>query len=381
MGSGYEYKGSTNTPISLRKRSLSITEPINDITTKHLLADPGNHPPEEHFKPRMSKFRYKIREILYPFVVNELPVLNHFQKTFRCKFLDEYFVNTANLGSHTFYVLCLPIPRWIGLSRYSRDLVFILGYSIYASGYCKDLWCLPRPKSPPIIRITHSEYTTKEYGAPSSHTANATGVTLFLLYLTFVVYYDETNFATKILVSILILLYYFTLTVGRIYTGMHGLLDIESGAIIGTPVDVCPCFEDSVAFIGVIGGLDFGDWLYPHIFKSANYELPYSYGNNIKITLLRVAVGVTLVVLWKSVLSKKVVYSILKLFMKDDRKPKPKTSAASKEYQRKVLNCQEVKPFKPFPKIEIIGRYFIYAGIAVATNIVTPLAFKWLGIY
>ncbi|SSD62213.1 related to Dihydrosphingosine 1-phosphate phosphatase LCB3 [Saccharomycodes ludwigii] len=343
MGSGYEYKGSTNTPISLRKRSLSITEPINDITTKHLLADPGNHPPEEHFKPRMSKFRYKIREILYPFVVNELPVLNHFQKTFRCKFLDEYFVNTANLGSHTFYVLCLPIPRWIGLSRYSRDLVFILGYSIYASGYCKDLWCLPRPKSPPIIRITHSEYTTKEYGAPSSHTANATGVTLFLLYLTFVVYYDETNFATKILVSILILLYYFTLTVGRIYTGMHGLLDIESGAIIGTvcflirlllrdyvdnyllnkwwfplvsclfgftllfthvePVDVCPCFEDSVAFIGVIGGLDFGDWLYPHIFKSANYELPYSYGNNIKITLLRVAVGVTLVVLWKSVLT------------------------------------------------------------------------------
>ena len=262
--------------------------------------------------------RFRMRDWLLQYTENQSEGLYKAQSRFRSTTLDKYFAYTSLMGSHMFYVIMVPMPRWLGCSDACRDLVYILGYSIYVSGFLKDYWCLPRPKSPPLTRISLSGYTTKEYGAPSSHTANATGVTLLLLW--YIYEYQNASPAWKCLAVMGALFYYFTLTLGRIYCGMHGILDIVSGAVIGAvcfivrwalltytntdaasmqewgcwfplmsvslglfllfnhakPVDHCPCFEDSVAFVGVISGLETSDWLSWKIWGASNYKVAYS---------------------------------------------------------------------------------------------------------
>lgn len=398
---------------------------------KHQYADPGNHA-ADHYKPHMSYVRFKIREFLVPFVVEETPVLFRFQQFCRTKFLDEYFIHTANLGSHTFYVLCLPMSRWLCFSKTARDLVFLLGYSIYASGYVKDFCCLPRPRSPPLQRITHSPYTTKEYGAPSSHTANATAVTLFMIYYIFYEVKGEMTWTQSIGAMLLLFLYYSTLTVGRVYSGMHGLFDIESGIVIGAavfvvrlwvrdymetlllhwwypvcnialglfllfahinPVDECPCFKDSVAFVGVVGGLEFADWLYPYVFQTANYELNFPDANS-GLThlsvwtrlLIRVFIGVACVVLWKegiaAMLASKLglggTVNVEKTENRENKINKQNSIKKTTEVQKHDL---EIPLHRGVSASYILWKYFVYAMISFVSVIVAPMVFKLCGVY
>ncbi|GMF02070.1 unnamed protein product [Ambrosiozyma monospora] len=130
----------------------------------------------DFYKRRLSPLRFKIRSMLRPLVEKESPFLANIQEKVRGPYLDLFFMYTANLGSHTFYVLLLPAPAWFGYLSVLRDLVLVLGLGIYFTGWVKDYLCLPRPKSPPLHRLTLSSYTAEEYGCPSSHTANATSV-------------------------------------------------------------------------------------------------------------------------------------------------------------------------------------------------------------
>ena len=188
----------------------------------------------------------------------------------------------------------LPPPIWFGGSYLTRDLVYVLGLGIYLTGFLKDFFCLPRPRSPPLHRITMSSYTTQEYGFPSSHLANATGVSLLLLIK--ILSLENVSNTTYYSLIVGLLLYYISLIFGRLYCGMHGFLDIIIGGLVGLfvflfrhyfglqwdkllfdnglglvastviiiavfvllihfhsePVDDCPCFDDSVAFVGVL---------------------------------------------------------------------------------------------------------------------------------
>ena len=315
------------------------------------------------------------------------------------------------MGSHTFYVIFLPMPVWFGYFEQTRDLVYILGYSIYLSGFLKDYWCLPRPKSPTVKRSTLSEYTAKEYGAPSSHSANAMGASMYFIYCIWVC--SNLNLFLKTFYTGLAMVYYMTLVIGRIYCGMHGLLDIISGSICGVvcfstrmwlryifkdfhsgeyfafpfismavgllllykhvrPVDECPCFVDSVAFIGVISGYEVGDW----IIQRSGMDLDCTKFSQIgKVILLRPFIAVPFIIIWKELLSKKFVYTILirVLRLKDDR------SAVIKK-RKELTNGHECAPYIGEPKIEIVGRFLIYSGISMITIIVAPLAFRLIGI-
>jgi len=44
----------------------------------------------------------------------ETPYLAYLQAMFRTPALDSYFAITANLGTHTFFVLGLPVLFWCG---------------------------------------------------------------------------------------------------------------------------------------------------------------------------------------------------------------------------------------------------------------------------
>lgn len=326
--------------------------------------DAGNKP-NNHYKERLSPLRFKLRQMCLPIVRTETEMLASLQRRVRHPALDFYFAWTANLASHTFYVLMLPLPIWFGASTMARDLVFVLGMGIYVTGFCKDFLCLPRPRSPPLHRITMLTYTTQEYGWPSSHSANATAVTLVLAakFLELRSSYSTSQF---VVLMALLAVYYISLIVGRLYCGMHGFFDIFSGSAIGLsmflfrhyfghsydewllystrnsswagifatvwliilghlylihiypePVDDCPCFDDSVAFVGVLIGLDLAHYtcVLTNVFTSTNIfhdalMVPYTPEKGLFVSLARVVVGVVLVVIWKSIL-KPVLFTVL----------------------------------------------------------------------
>lgn len=299
----------------------------------------------DHYKSRMSPWRYKMRSAMLPLIRWETPYLAQIQKMTRNIWLDVYFAMSANLGTHTFYVIMLPVLFWFGQADMARGLVFVLAYGVYVSGVIKDLLCLPRPLSPPLHRITMSGSAALEYGFPSTHTTNAVSVTLLFLQKLYECKNDLSTVSFQVLQG-LCLLYGASIICGRIYCGMHGFLDVISGFILGAvlwwirfefgglmdatttaeapyallaiplglllvrvhpePVDSCPCFDDGVAFMGVIMGQDVGIWLFGKTQYSSSLPLRGAIAYNFEDigiirSFLRVVVGIMLVLVWRAV--------------------------------------------------------------------------------
>jgi hypothetical protein len=226
-------------------------------------------------------------------------------------------------------------------------MVHLLAAGVFFSGFLKDLMCLPRPLSPPLYRITMSTSASLEYGFPSTHSTNAVSV----------VYYGISMLnspdsalspTTKIALQTALFLYTLSIVVGRLYCGMHGFLDVIAGSILGAllgflhcsygdafdaylfggtaknvllitvviltlvrvhpePADSCPCFDDSVAFAGVLIGVEFGQW---HFAKTA-YALPAPLAGTIPFvfpsvgvvkSVVRIVLGVVLIFAWRGVM-------------------------------------------------------------------------------
>lgn len=104
----------------------------------------------------------------------------------------------------------------------------------------KDYLCIERPLSPPVRRLVIGSYHL-EYGFPSTHSANALGMSIILYYfltqvrktMSFLVDYKLMEpHAWSILLNyplpeLLILLYATTVIYGRLYLGMHSLLGVS----------------------------------------------------------------------------------------------------------------------------------------------------------
>ena len=181
-------------------------------------------------------------------------------------------------------------------------LVHILATGVFFTGFIKDMLSLPRPLSPPLHRITMSGSAALEYGFPSTHSANAVSVAVYAL---FSLNSPDSTIqpTTKLILEILTYGYACSITLGRLYCGMHGFVDVIIGSILGAllsvvecvygptmdnylysstwrvpcivalvilvlvrihpePADDCPCFDDSVAFAGVMIGVELGGWHY-----------------------------------------------------------------------------------------------------------------------
>lgn len=367
---GVEVGDNNEGSIALRRRQNSSQTSLPHIKEgvahgNMFCGDAGNKP-NDHYKSRLSPMRYRIRSWCLPIVRKETEILAQLQLKIRHPVLDKYFAWTANLASHTFYVLMLPPLFWFGASKMGRDLVAVLGLGIYVTGFCKDFLCLPRPRSPPLHRITLLAYTAEEYGWPSSHSANATAVSLVLLFQMFKM---RTSMSTLQFFGMLSLslLYYSSLIFGRLYCGMHGFLDVVTGSLIGLlmfyfryyygemfdtwllqsttrnssylgiastvlmivfgylflihiypePVDDCPCFDDSVAFMGVLTGLDLSHYvcILTGYFTNKNVFgdpmlIPFDQNCGPFIMIARFILGVSLVIIWKTVL-KPIVFTLL----------------------------------------------------------------------
>ncbi|KAA8899408.1 phosphatidic acid phosphatase type 2/haloperoxidase [Sphaerosporella brunnea] len=301
--------------------------------------------PRDHYKNRLPLWRYELRQLLLPLVRWETPYLAWMQEHCRTPFLDSYFALTANLGTHTFFMIMLPLMFWFGYTSLGRGVVHVLASGVFFSGFLKDLFCLPRPLSPPLHRITMSGSAALEYGFPSTHSTNAVSVALYgLLYLHSK---PDIPINARIGTYILATVYTFSIIFGRLYCGMHGFLDVIVGIFLGAwlalmqwflrdtfdhyvygesfipiliilvciivlvrihpePADACPCFDDGVAFAAVIGGVEIGNWHFAKTQWSWSEPVvgtvPYSFEQlGLAKTVARVVLGILVIFLWREV--------------------------------------------------------------------------------
>jgi dihydrosphingosine 1-phosphate phosphatase len=73
------------------------------------------------------------------------------------------------------------------------------------------------------------------------------------------------------------------------------------------PADDCPCFDDSVAFAGVIIGIEYGNWHFARTEYSSSYPVPATVPFNIEamgwlVAIARILVGVISIFAWREVM-------------------------------------------------------------------------------
>ena len=221
----------------------------------------------------------------------------------------------------------------------------MLALGVFWSGFAKDMVCLPRPLSPPLQRITMSGSAALEYGFPSTHSTNAVSVAAYFLYYLHTGGIEVPK-AFETIAYFLGTFYAVSIIVGRMYCGMHGFFDVIIGTALGLlmtavqiaygpafdawiasgtwvhpaiaavliilavrfhpePADNCPCFDDSVAFAGVLIGIESGHWHFAgSTFASSIPVLatvPFDLNSlGWPRTALRIVLGVVVIFLWRA---------------------------------------------------------------------------------
>lgn len=232
-------------------------------------------------------------------------------------------------------------------------MCLLLASGVFFSGVIKDLVCIPRPLSPPLHRISKSPTAALEYGLPSTHSTNALSVAVYGVYLL-----RQSPQGSWWNTAGEYLLYFYTVTilVGRIYCGMHGFFDVFIGSLLGAilgglhclygetfdlwictgpfknivifsllvlvlvrthpePADNCPCFDDSVAFSGVIIGIQLGGWHFARsgfaLSEPVPSTTPYSLQDlGLAKSVFRTLAGIVIIFLWRGAM-KSTLFKVL----------------------------------------------------------------------
>ncbi|KAI1090128.1 PAP2-domain-containing protein [Rostrohypoxylon terebratum] len=306
----------------------------------------------DHYKRALPKWRYNLRQRALPLVRWETPYLAWLQATLRSPALDSYFAITANLGTHTFFMIGLPIMFWCGNGSFGKGIVHILATGVFFTGFVKDFFSLPRPLSPPLHRITMSGSAALEYGFPSTHSANAVSVAVYAILC---LRSPDNQFQPNTQSTLEALAYFYAISIvfGRLYCGMHGFVDVIIGSIMGAvlsliefhygpaldaslqangwmslcallliiiilirvhpePADDCPCFDDSVAFAGVMMGLEIGTWRFG---RSSFADIPFDLNAlGWLVVISRILFGVLVIFAWREVAKPSLLRGLPHLF-------------------------------------------------------------------
>ncbi|MCD9637989.1 hypothetical protein HAX54_021597 [Datura stramonium] len=183
----------------------------------------------------------KIRSLTQPwvssYVVSSTPITLKIQK-YQNKYLDALFSGLSCVVSVPFYTAFLPLLFWSGHCKLARQMTLLMALCDYSGNCIKDVVCAPRPGSPPVRRITATEDEKEnalEYGLPSSHTLNTLCLSGFLLQ--YILSYTQNDDAiTRLAGLAIVCLFVFFIAVGRIYLGMHSLIDIIGGLAFGLAI-------------------------------------------------------------------------------------------------------------------------------------------------
>lgn len=182
-----------------------------------------------------------------------------------------------------------------------------------------------------------------EYGFPSTHSTNAVSVAVYALGL---LSSPESTLSAQVTFTLQAVTYIYVVSIvlGRLYCGMHGMLDCSVGCAMGAaiglaqfhygpafetfivsaslkdisllailiislvrvhpePADDCPCFDDSVAFAGVMLGVDLSSWHFADIWDGyPSGSIPYDLETIGWLkTIIRLVLGVVCIFAWRTV--------------------------------------------------------------------------------
>ncbi|XP_047970088.1 lipid phosphate phosphatase delta-like isoform X1 [Salvia hispanica] len=180
----------------------------------------------------------KLRSCTQPWicqrVISGTPIVIRIQK-YQHRCLDAFFSGLSCVVSVPFYTAFLPLLFWTGHCKLARQMTLLIAFCDYTGNCIKDVVSAPRPQTPPVRRITATkdeEDNAMEYGFPSSHTLNTVCLSGYLLH--YILDYSESNdFSIRVAGIILACLVVGLIGFGRIYLGMHSLIDIIGGLALG----------------------------------------------------------------------------------------------------------------------------------------------------
>jgi hypothetical protein len=142
--------------------------------------------------------------------------------------LHHLFKFGAVLGDEPFYVLLIAFIFVFQDQKAARLMSAILAHSNYVSLSLKEIFEIPRPASPPVVRLEH--HHLEQHGFPSVHSTAAASVPFYLCFL----------MQNALLLPIALI--WFLLTVSsRIYLGVHSFADISAGVAIGMLILTSHC--------------------------------------------------------------------------------------------------------------------------------------------
>ncbi|RXN01028.1 Sphingosine-1-phosphate phosphatase 2 [Acipenser ruthenus] len=141
------------------------------------------------------------------------------------RFLYCLFRFAAALGQEVFYITFLPCTYWNFDPYVCRRLVGMWAIVMYIGQVSKDLLKWPRPFSPPVVKL--ETRVDAEYGMPSTHAMAATSISFTFLLCTKhrYKYPFELGLVAAVVLSALV-------SLSRLYTGMHTVLDVICGVLI-----------------------------------------------------------------------------------------------------------------------------------------------------
>jgi len=318
--------------------------------------------PEEVYTNMLPSWRAALRRKCVAVVEWESEVIGKWQARVRSPWLDAYFLHTSMLGTHTFFLVFLPMFFFFGHDGLGRALCYALAFGVYLSSFLKDMVCSPRPYAPPVTRLSVGSHHL-EYGLPSTHSTNCMSMALFLGSHVYDLH-RAGSLSTAALATwfTVLVLYVLSIAGGRLYTGMHGFMDVSVGTTLGiigwvlqrivmpeverwvtnsgwsapltvtlvclllvnqhpSPVDDCPCFEDAIAFVSVILGMVASFWyskrvpalnadLFTSVTPGAAFDSPAEVTTWMLFALLKLTTGVFVVFSWR-MLAKPVVQTLL----------------------------------------------------------------------
>jgi len=140
----------------------------------------------------------------------------------RWSFFYYLFHIGAGLGNEMFYCCFFPYWFWNVDGYVCRRLVLTWCMIMYIGQALKDIIRLPRPASPPVIRM-EKRYEL-EYGMPSTHAMIGLAFPTAFLYFTIQRYEVNANLAITLGV-----LWCLCVCLSRLYLGMHSVADVIAG--------------------------------------------------------------------------------------------------------------------------------------------------------